>query len=464
MKGQERSGQGARGAGHRPGPSWNADPTGRDAEDDGEEGVIVRDLRTDERYWAHDALIDDYAPLLGVDGFAVYSSLCLMANRAQFCWPSLARLARHWGKGKSTVSRAISLMTDLRLIHVKRTERVDGGTGNNVYYLLEPLPLADALAALFDALLRAKDTETGVGLSPEEAGATVLDLVPASWEPLRPRKAAFAARSDLEAYMQALVARSLPGRGASLSGTGSPERERGTIGENGAVPEEDGGSLEGEQGWSSVDAGAIPPRDSKVDPNQGRPIKETQMNHHHPPESDGGGPGIVIPIDEVAAYSLGDDEVLLDAGDECAQVVSLYNLVCSDVRASQNTYLPISTEPYYSTAHFCGTNEEAWTVEERARIARHGSLRQEVEALHREIGACSLEEALAGYFTADLILRYAMDEPRERGRVQGWLCYVASAGGSLTNPAGFLRTRLASGQWPPRADLAKGVDRSRPRR
>jgi hypothetical protein len=154
-----------------------------------QDGIMVRDLRTNERFWMHDAIIDEYGPLLFADTFTIYSSLCCMANREQYCWPSLARLARHWGKGKGTVVRAITLLTDLRLIHSFSALDVDGGNSNNIYYLLEPPPLDEGLMHLVTVL-------QGRGASPEQAAEQVLALLPQQWEPLRRKKSHLRTRAD----------------------------------------------------------------------------------------------------------------------------------------------------------------------------------------------------------------------------------------------------------------------------
>ena len=388
-----------------------------------------------------DAIIDDYAPLLGVDGFAVYSSLCLMSNRDQYCWPSLARLARHWGKGKSTVSRAVSLMTALGLIHVKHTARGDGGTGNNVYYLLEPLPLQDALKKLIESVAQDKAEGDAPG---DDTVDAILHMIPESWDPLRPRKATFATRADLETHIRSCVPRSAGGLGASPTGTGGPEEERvGPAGDRGAPLQDQGGPVE-RLGQSQSDAEAVPLRDPKVLPYQRNPIEGTPLNQHQH-----GAGGQYVKQEDIATYVLGEDEVLLEAGELGAQVVNLVDLVSSDVRASRDSYLPVETEPYYSTAHYLGLGGETWTPEELTRMTRQHELRLQIEALYRDIGACSLDEALTLYFTDDLVKHYGAGDNRERARVQAWLAYVHVAGESLTNPAGFLRTRLDSGQWPP---------------
>ena len=125
-----------------------------------EGSIVVRDMRTNERFWVHDMIVDEYGPLLGADVFAIYSSLSCMANKDQYCWPSLSRLARHWGKGRATIVRAVTLLSDLKLIHVQRGMNDDGSKANNVYYLLEPLPIEEGLASLVGAFRQGECTWT----------------------------------------------------------------------------------------------------------------------------------------------------------------------------------------------------------------------------------------------------------------------------------------------------------------
>ncbi len=160
---------------------------------------------------------------------------------------------------------------------------------------------------------------------------------------------------------------------------------------------------------------------------------------------------ILATEDTIRDYRLGDDDVLLDAGEERAQVTTLRALVCNDILATRDSYAPVWTDVYYSAAHFLGVGGDDWTPEEERKTARHSALRAELDALYKDVGAFSLEEALGQYFTEDLVRRYAGGDQRDRERVQGWLRYVrGDAAASLTNAAGFLRTRIESTQWAPR--------------
>jgi len=69
---------------------------------------------------------------------------------------------------------------------------------------------------------------------------------------------------------------------------------------------------------------------------------------------------------------------------------------------------------------------DEWTPDEERKLTRHNALRAELAALYNDIGACSLDKALALYFTDDVVRRYAGGDLRERTRVEGWLHYCAA--------------------------------------
>jgi hypothetical protein len=171
---------------------------------------------------------------------------------------------------------------------------------------------------------------------------------------------------------------------------------------------------------------------------------------------DGNRVRVLATEDEIRESSLTDDEVLLDIGGGAAQVIPLPDLIRNDILATRSSYLPVNTDAYYSVEHFLGIGGDDWTAEEKRKMEQRAGLRAEYEALHRDIGAFSLEEALGQYFASDLVRRFASCEASERKRVFGWLRYIhGKAGEGLTNPAGFLRTRLESAQWPPGSDSCR---------
>ncbi len=423
-------------------------------------GILIRDIRTDERFWSHDTVIDNYAPLLGADAFAIYCSLCCMANKEQYCWPSLGRMARHWGMGKSTVSRAVALLMDLRLVYIKRTERDDGGRGNNIYYLLEPLPIAEGVGHLFAELQRR-------GRTPEQAAAAILDRLPEQWEPLRRKKTAIRARADWNALLEGLYSRSGAEPGGpvseptrSRSGMGGPAVEWGGFVGNGAGSGLEWAGTGAAQGSSWQGHSPVPGTDRKVDQTQGDPEKETLQGDQHQGVA-GGDVGVLMTDDEIKTYPLADDEVFVELA-EGIQPVRLSSLVQQDILETERRFgMPAWTPCFYSAEHLLGLGGDDWTPEEERKRAVHGVLRRELESLYKEIGAFSLDEALSLYFTADIVARYHSDEPGEQQRLRGWLRYVRSdAGQGLENPAGFLRSRIESGQWPPRGTEGRSRRRS----
>ncbi len=428
-----------------------------------EAGIVVRDMRTNERFWIHDTIVDDYGPLLGADAFTIYCSLSCMANKGQYCWPSLARLARHWGKGKGTVVRAITLLTDLQLIHVKRNEREDGGNANNIYYLLEPLPIEEGLAGLVAAARRRGATQA-------EAVARAVALLPQNWEPLRRKKGHLRSRDDwaflLESATEAEGVQGGTGASAQV-----PGGIAGALGSAGAAPGGAGGDDPGPpadlpgftagpgasrpaSGSVSGGTGSVSGQDSKDQSQKGNPNNDAQEIDHH----QGGSGGVVLRTDrEILAYALGHDDVLIETDDGAAMVVSIAALARRDIEATaRNWGLRVATDCYYSAEQFLGQGGDDWTDAEERRRSYHGALRRELEATFHALGAFSVAAALGAYFSADLALQYATGDAEEEQRIRGWLAYVrGESGKSLESPAGFLRSRIESGQWPPRGQGRK---------
>jgi hypothetical protein len=103
-------------------------------------------------------------------------------------------------------------------------------------------------------------------------------------------------------------------------------------------------------------------------------------------------------------------------------------------------------------AHARGEGNDEWLPEEEARIAAMSRLERELGETYEQLGAFSLAEALRHYFSPDLTASFLADQPAEElQRIHNWLIYTRRAG-SLKNPAGFLRSRLESGESPPDPD------------
>lgn len=68
-------------------------------------------------------------------GFRIYCALACRANAEGKAWPSLTRLARDLGMGKSTVCRAIAEIEKAKLVTVDRGDAEAGDPDHNVYVL-----------------------------------------------------------------------------------------------------------------------------------------------------------------------------------------------------------------------------------------------------------------------------------------------------------------------------------------
>ncbi len=200
-------------------------------------------------------------------------------------------------------------------------------------------------------------------------------------------------------------------------------------------------------------------------------IQETEDHHHQttqPADTNGDGGGdnpnkerpILSTEEEIRAYALGLDEVLLDRGEGHAQPAAIDDVLRANIVASETSYgVPVHTECFFSPDHFLGVPGD-WTPDEERRQERCKARYEELRATFQEVGAFSLEDALAHYFTADLVARYVDAPDDERRRIARWIAYVrGEAGEGITNPAGFLRTRIESGHWPPKGRGPAGSKR-----
>jgi hypothetical protein len=423
-----------------------------------EAGIVIRDMRTNERFWIHDLIVDDYAPLLGADAFAIYASLCCMSNKNQYCWPSLSRLARHWGKGKATVVRAIALLTDLALIYVQRGVNQDGGKANNVYYLLEPASLDEGLASLISALRRR-------GATRSEAIASATALIPQNWEPLRRKKRDILSRDDWATLIERLAGEDeidVVQKETRWSATepdsvetelaGVAVEPGGTIADHGSAMRELSPFSSG-PGSASTETRVGSLRDPKDLVTKGYPNKVSPPEEHH--QGAGGGGRRLSTDEEIEAYQLQAEEVLIEESDGSARVATIAEIARADVEeTARNWGIRVSTDTYYSADQFLGKGGEQWTAEEERKRSFHSAVRRQLEETYRAIGSFTLSEALGQYFTDDLIAAFMSmyGGPDEAERIHCWLVYVRSqAGQGIDNAAGFLRSRIESGQWAPRA-------------
>ena len=152
-------------------------------------------------------------------------------------------------------------------------------------------------------------------------------------------------------------------------------------------------------------------------------------------------------------FELADNQILL-AWQEDYLAVPIEEVVKHDLRQSGGRLANYTrTECFFSVAHALGEGPaEDWLPEEEARLALMNRLERELSERYRQLGAFSLEEGLRQYFSPDLAASFMADQAEaEQQRVQAWLIYTRQAK-SLKNPAGFLRSRLESDEFPPDLD------------
>ncbi len=162
--------------------------------------------------------------------------------------------------------------------------------------------------------------------------------------------------------------------------------------------------------------------------------------------------GVHVPADEMRNFELADDQVLVPwNGNHLA--VPIVDVVKRDLGLSRGQLANYArTDCFFSVAHAFNEGSEEWLPEEEARIALMNRLERELGEQYRQLGAFSLEEALRHYFSPDLAANFVADKsPEEHQRIRAWVIYTRQAG-SLKNPAGFLRSRLESGDLPPESD------------
>lgn len=106
-------------------------------------------------------------------------------------------------------------------------------------------------------------------------------------------------------------------------------------------------------------------------------------------------------------------------------------------------------EIYYSVEHALGEGGDDWTEEELGKIRWKATLERQLAERYGRLGAFSLEEALRHYFTPGFTTEILQGKPEsEMERIEAWIAYVREQQ-NLHNPAGFLRTKIESGETPP---------------
>jgi ADP-ribose pyrophosphatase YjhB (NUDIX family) len=96
--------------------------------------IVVRDRRTKHQFSIHNAIIDEWLPIIGLPGYALYSFYCRMANQTdERCFPGYSLIRAHLGLGFATISDYNRLLVWCGLIHIERGNCSE----SNDYYILD---------------------------------------------------------------------------------------------------------------------------------------------------------------------------------------------------------------------------------------------------------------------------------------------------------------------------------------
>lgn len=91
----------------------------------------ARDPRT--IFWR---VISEYGPRLPLTALGVYTALCRRADAHGQCWPSYDELSAELGLSHPTLGKALGVLQDLELVHIRRRSRQSGH--RSLYTLLDP--------------------------------------------------------------------------------------------------------------------------------------------------------------------------------------------------------------------------------------------------------------------------------------------------------------------------------------
>lgn len=96
----------------------------------------VIDERARGWLWLDNAVIDEYAAVIGPYALAVYTALCRHADANGQAFPSVPTLAKKLGMSPNTVRKAIGTLVEQRLITCESRQDQQGDAMSNLYTLL----------------------------------------------------------------------------------------------------------------------------------------------------------------------------------------------------------------------------------------------------------------------------------------------------------------------------------------
>lgn len=113
------------------------------------ESVIrVRDRRTPHQFSVHNRIIDEWYPLIGQPGLALYCLYCRLSSKdEERCYPGYRLISKHMQMGQSTISDYNKLLVWCGLIYIETGDPHKNEP--NDYYILDiPQVIPERLAAI----------------------------------------------------------------------------------------------------------------------------------------------------------------------------------------------------------------------------------------------------------------------------------------------------------------------------
>ena len=136
--------------------------------------IVLRDNRSPGWFWAQNELIDEYGPIIGVYGIAVYMVLARYANnKSQQTRPGLRKIAAQLKTGRKQVTEAVNALEAAGIITVQRRPRE-----THIYTLVNLRPAPPGIPEMPDNSLVSQGGQlVSQGGQPGIPGRPELDLV-----------------------------------------------------------------------------------------------------------------------------------------------------------------------------------------------------------------------------------------------------------------------------------------------
>ena len=237
--------------------------------------IVVRDRRQPKQFSIANVVIDEWLPIIGLPGYAIYSLYVRMAGLAdERCWPGYTLIKTHLGLGKSTISDYNKLLYFCRLIHIEEGDRHN----TNNYYILD-VPEVDT-----DALHHIRRQAEAELSSGSKLRRTILKRLD-RWEPIQ----ALWARPQQQVEVMRPGQMPLPGlvepvdnssQSVDNSDSGGPVAEQGgPVAEQGGPVAEQGGPV-AEQGGPVAEHPVRPGDCNNPNKQSKRTIQKNNPNEH----------------------------------------------------------------------------------------------------------------------------------------------------------------------------------------